>query len=149
MVSTLPGKIEAGRGYDVSLMFHFHFLVRHSPATTANLIIIKCSVMNRFPLSRIGVKLIFSIHHLNTVILCSSRMASLSQRRCFRFFEKNFLRIFFNHAFGVTEPKEAPYVTTGNNLKLQTLITQKLKLALYLKRLQLFLNLTPMRCFGA
>ena len=71
-----------------------------------------------------GVKLIFSIHHLNRVILCSSRMASLSQRRCFRFFEKNFLRIFFNHAFGVTEPKEAPYVTTGNNLKLQALITE-------------------------
>ena len=60
-------------------------------------------------------------------------MASLSQRRCFRFFEKNFLRIFFNHAFGVTEPKEAPYVTTGNNLKLQALIILKLKLALYLK----------------
>ena len=53
-------------------------------------------------------------------------MASLSQRRCFRFFEKNFLRIFFNHALSVTEPKEAPYVTTGNNLKLQTLTTLKL-----------------------
>ena len=72
-------------------------------------------------------------------------MASLSQRRCFRFFEKNFLRIFFNHAFGVTEPKEAPYVTTGDNLKLQALIILTLKLALYLKRLQLFLNLMFMR----
>jgi len=28
-------------------------------------------------------------------------------RDCFRFFEKNFLRIFFNHAFGVTEPLPA------------------------------------------
>ena len=70
---------------------------------------------------------IFFIDALNAVIICSSRMASLSHRRCFRFFEKNFLRIFFNHAFGVTEPKEAPYVTTGNNLKLQTLIILKLK----------------------
>jgi hypothetical protein len=61
-------------------------------------------------------------------------------RDCFRFFEKNFLRIFFNHAFGVTEPKEAPYVTTGNNLKLQALIILKLKLVLYLRRLQLFLD---------
>ena len=67
-------------------------------------------------------------------------MASLSQRRCFRFFEKNFLRIFFNHAFGVTEPKEAPYVTTGNNLKLQALIILKLKLVVYLRRVQLFLD---------
>src|SRR6187401_2904687 len=90
---------------------------------------------------RFGVKLTFILHHSNTVILCSSRMASLSQRRCFRFFEKNFLRIFFNHTFGVTEPKEAPYVTTGNNLKLQVLTTLKLKLVLYLKRLQLFLSL--------
>jgi len=72
-------------------------------------------------------------------------MASLSQRRCFRFFEKNFLRIFFNHAFGVTEPKEAPYVTTGDNLNLQALIILKLKLVQYLKRLQLFLTLTPLR----
>jgi hypothetical protein len=38
---------------------------------------------------------------------------------------------FFNHAFGLTEPKEAPYVTTGNNLKLQELITLKFKLGLY------------------
>ena len=75
-------------------------------------------------------------------------MASLSQRRCFRFFEKNFLRIFFNPDFVGTEPKEAPYVTTGNNLKLQALITLKLKLVLYLKRLQLFLNLTRMRAVG-
>ena len=66
-------------------------------------------------------------------------------RDCFRFFEKNFLWIFFNHAFGVTEPKEAPYVTTGNNLKFQALITLELKLILYLKRLQLFLNLIRMR----
>jgi len=75
---------------------------------------------------------------------------SLSQRRCFRFFEKNFLRIFFNHAFGVTESASwrTPYVTTGNNLELQTLIILKLKLVLYLKRLQLFLNLTPMRFHG-
>ena len=71
-------------------------------------------------------------------------MASLSQQRYFHFFEKNLLRIFFNHAEGVTEPKEAPYVTTGNNLKLQALIILKLKLVLYLKRLQLFLSLTPM-----
>jgi len=40
-------------------------------------------------------------------------MASLSQQRCFRFFEKNMLRIFFNSAFGGTEPKEALYETTG------------------------------------
>ena len=42
-------------------------------------------------------------------------------RDCFRFFEKNFLRIFFNHAEGVTESASwrTPYVTTGNNLKLQ------------------------------
>ena len=69
-------------------------------------------------------------------------------RDCFRFFEKNFLRIFFNHAVGVTEPKEAPYETTGNNLKLQALIILKLKLVLYLKRLQLFFNLTPIRFRG-
>jgi len=31
--------------------------------------------------------------------------------------------------------KEAPYATTGNNLKLQSLLTLKLKLHLYLKRL--------------
>jgi hypothetical protein len=43
---------------------------------------------------------------------------------------------FFNHAFGMTEPKEAPYVTTGNNLNFQALITLKLKLVLYLKRLK-------------
>ena len=60
-------------------------------------------------------------------------MASLSQRRCFRFFKKNFLRIFFNHAFGVTEPKEAPYVTTGNNLNLPALTTLKLKLVFIFK----------------
>jgi len=47
-----------------------------------------------------------------------------------------------------TEPKEAPYVTTGNNLKLQPLITLKLKLVLYLKRLLPFLNLTLMRKCG-
>ena len=68
-------------------------------------------------------------------------MASLSQQRYFHFFEKNLLRIFFNHAEGVTEPKEAPYVTTGNNLKLQVPIILKLKLVFYLKRLQLFLTL--------
>jgi hypothetical protein len=33
-------------------------------------------------------------------------------------------------------------VTTGNNLKLQSLITLKLKLVLYLKRLQLFFSLS-------
>jgi len=75
-------------------------------------------------------------------------MASLSQRRCFRFFEKNFLRIFFNPDFVGTEPKEAPYATTGNNLKLQSLFTLRLKLGLYLKRSELFLNLTPMRFHG-
>jgi hypothetical protein len=63
-------------------------------------------------------------------------MASLSQRRCFRFFEKMYAEAdFFNHAFGVTEPKEAPYATTGNNLKLQSLFTLRLKLGLFLKRL--------------
>jgi hypothetical protein len=55
---------------------------------------------------------------------------------------------FFNHAFGVTEPKEAPFVTTGNNLKLQALFTLKLKPDLYLKRLKLSLNLTRMRTCG-
>ena len=56
-------------------------------------------------------------------------MASLSQRRCFRFFEKNFLRIFFNHAFGVTEPKKAPYATTGekNAAVIQTRIIVSIK----------------------
>jgi hypothetical protein len=42
---------------------------------------------------------------------------------------------FFNPDFVGTEPKEAPYVTTGNNLNLQGLITLKLKLVLHLKRL--------------
>jgi len=41
--------------------------------------------------------------------------------------------------------KEAHYATTGINLKLQALIALKLKLVLYLKRLQLFFSLTPMR----
>jgi len=72
-------------------------------------------------------------------------MASLSQRRCFRFFEKNFLRIFFNHTFGVTEPKEAPFETTGNNLKLQALTILRLNPALHLKQLLALLTLTPMR----
>jgi hypothetical protein len=61
-------------------------------------------------------------------------MASLSQRHCFRFFEKISAEAdFFNHAFGVTEPKEVSFAITGNNLKLQPLITPKLKLVLYLK----------------
>jgi len=51
--------------------------------------------------------------------MLKARMASLSQLRCFRFFEKNGLRIFFNHAFGVTEPKKAPFAITGDNLKSQ------------------------------
>jgi len=72
-------------------------------------------------------------------------MASLSQRRCFRFFEKMSAKAdFFNPAFGMSEPKEAPYVTTGNNLKLQALIALKLKLVLYLKGSHLLLNLTRM-----
>jgi hypothetical protein len=55
---------------------------------------------------------------------------------------------FFNHTFGVTEPKEAPYETTGNNLKFQALITLRLNLDLYLKQLKPFLNLTRMRTCG-
>ncbi len=101
----------------------------------------------RFPLSRIGVKPIFFIQHLNTIILCSSRMASLSHRRCFRFFEKNFLRIFFNPT-SRDRTEGGAFETTGNNLKLQSLIKLKLKLVLYLKRLLLFLNLTCMRFRG-
>ncbi len=40
------------------------------------------------------------------------------------------------------------FPATDNNLKLLALTTLKLKLGLYLKRLKLFLNLTPMRLFG-
>jgi hypothetical protein len=39
---------------------------------------------------------------------CSSRRASLMQRRCLRFFAKIMLRNFCNHAFGATEPQKAP-----------------------------------------
>ena len=38
---------------------------------------------------------------------------------------------FFNPDFVGTEPKEAPYVTTGNNLKLQALIALKLNLVIF------------------
>ena len=74
-------------------------------------------------------------------------MASLSQSRtcgtAFASLKKCPLEVgFFNHAFGVTELKEAPYVITGNNLKFLALITLKLKLVLYLKQLETLLNLT-------
>jgi hypothetical protein len=55
---------------------------------------------------------------------------------------------FFNSGCAGTEPKEAPYETTGNNLKFQALITLRLNLDLYLKRLKPFLNLTRMRKIG-
>jgi hypothetical protein len=55
---------------------------------------------------------------------------------------------FFNPDFVGTEPKEAPYVTTGNNLKFQVPIILKLKLSLYLRRLEPFLTLTSMRRIG-
>ena len=56
-------------------------------------------------------------------------MASLSHRRYLRCFEKNFLRIFFNPASGVTTPQEAPYETTGNSVEVQRLIVPKLNIA--------------------
>ncbi len=49
---------------------------------------------------------------------------------------------------GPNPPRRTPYVTTGNNLKSQELIALKLKLVLHLKRLRLFLDLTPMRTCG-
>jgi hypothetical protein len=69
---------------------------------------------------------------------------------------------FFNSGYAGTKPKEAPYVTTGNNLKFQKLTTLKLKLVLYfsdynhfchrmiclLKRLQLLPNLMLIRRTG-
>jgi hypothetical protein len=67
-------------------------------------------------------------------------MASLSQSRtcgtAFASLKKCPLEAdFFNPDFVGTEPKEAPYETTGNNLKFQGLIALKLKLVLYFKRL--------------
>jgi hypothetical protein len=95
---------------------------------------------------RIGVKLIFISMLFNCKALCSSRMASLSQRRCIRFFEKNILRIFFNSDFVGTEPNEAPYETTGNSVELQELITLKFSSDLKLLfAFPAFLSLTPMR----
>jgi hypothetical protein len=55
---------------------------------------------------------------------------------------------FFNPDFVGTEPKEAPFETTGNNLKLQESITLKLNTTLHLKQLQTLLNLTPIRTCG-
>jgi hypothetical protein len=72
-------------------------------------------------------------------------MASLSQRRCFRFFEKNYLRIFFNYDFVGTEPKEAPYETTGNSAEFQKSIALKFNTALHLILLFSFLGLASIR----
>jgi hypothetical protein len=109
--------------------------------------IVSCVV----PQWRIGVKLTFFMQHLNTVIICSSRMASLFQSRmcgtAFASLKKCPSDFFQSRMYG-TEPKEAPFETTGNNLQLQSLITLKLKLVLYLKRSQLFLNLMRMRICG-
>jgi hypothetical protein len=71
-------------------------------------------------------------------------MASLSQRRCFRFFPTIWLRHRGNSDYVATEPKEAPYETTGNNIELQESITLKFNAALYLNRLFVFLSLTQM-----
>jgi len=53
-------------------------------------------------------------------------MASLSQRRCFRFFSTIRLRHHGNSASGRTEPKKAPYEITGNSVEVQKLIALKL-----------------------
>jgi hypothetical protein len=72
---------------------------------------------------RMGVEVISLITPFKWKLYAQSRMASLSQRRCFRFFEKNCLRIFFNHANGVTEPKEAPFAITGDNVKFKACLS--------------------------
>jgi len=80
----------------------------------------------------IAVKLIFYFNVVQTqTFYCSSRMASLSQRRCFRFFPTIGLCHRGNSDFVGTEPKEAPYETTGNSVELQELIALKFTAALY------------------
>jgi hypothetical protein len=46
-------------------------------------------------------------------------MTSSLQRRCFGFFEKISFG-FFNHACGMTEPKEAPYAGTGVSARMSS-----------------------------
>jgi len=53
------------------------------------------------------------------------RMASLSQRRCFRFFFMIWLCHHENSAPGRTKPKKAPFEITGNNVVVQQLIAQE------------------------
>jgi hypothetical protein len=92
---------------------------------------------------------IFCEYQFKWKLYAQSRMASLSQRHCFRFFEKNCLRIFFNHAFGVTEPKEVPFAITGVNIELQALFALKLNLVVCLDRSQEIFYLTTMRTMKA
>jgi len=58
---------------------------------------------------------------------------------------KKYAAHFFNFDFVETEPKEAPYETTGNNVELLAIISLKLNTGLHLTLLFIFISLTSIR----